>query len=126
MEEKIPHILIVEDSENILTVIKLMFELQGWKTSEKKNLNTILDDVKQIKPDLILMDMLLSGSNGCDACKLIKDENEIKNIPIIIMSAHPEAHREAKEAGANYFIAKPFEMDHLIKKIQNALNEQSK
>jgi CheY-like chemotaxis protein len=126
MEEKHPHILIVEDSEVILTVLKLMFELQGWKVSERKNLSTIIDDVKQIKPDLILMDMMLSGSNGCDACKVIKQENEIKNIPIIIMSAHPEAHQEANDAGANYFIAKPFEMDQLISKVQQALDEYPK
>ena len=126
MEEKKTHILIVEDSENILTVIKLMFELQGWNVSERTNLTTIIDDVKQIKPDLILMDMLLSGANGCDACKMIKQDNEIKKIPLIIMSAHPKAHQEANDAGANYFIAKPFEMDQIIGKVQQALDEHPK
>ncbi len=121
MIDKKPHILVVEDSENILEVLKLMFDFQGWETSTRSSLATILDDVKEVKPDLILMDMLLSGANGCDACAAIKKDKDISEIPVMIMSAHPEAHREALNAGADYFIEKPFEMDVIIKKVQQAL-----
>ncbi len=123
MSNKKPHILVVEDSENILEVISLMFDFQGWDVSTRTSLTTILADVKEVKPDFILMDMLLSGANGCDACTAIKNENDIPDIPVMIMSAHPDAHREALEAGANYFIAKPFEMDALIHKVTEALKE---
>ena len=118
-----PHILVVEDSENILEVIELMFDFQGWHVSKRDSLTNILADVKEVKPNLILMDMLLSGANGCDACASIKEDSEIPNIPVIIMSAHPEAHKEAKNAGADYFIAKPFEMDALINKVKKALEQ---
>jgi DNA-binding response OmpR family regulator len=121
MTEEKPHILVVEDSENILEVIKLMFDFQGWKVTTRDSLATIIKDVKEISPDLILMDMLLSGANGCDACAAMKKEEDLSGIPVIIMSAHPEAHKEAKNAGADYFIAKPFEMDALIEKIKEAL-----
>ena len=121
MTEEKPHILVVEDSENILEVIKLMFDFQGWQVTTRDSLVTIVKDVKEIKPDLILMDMLLSGANGCDACAAMKKEADISGIPVMIMSAHPEAHKEAKNAGADYFIAKPFEMDSLIEKIKEAL-----
>ncbi|MAM29613.1 MAG: two-component system response regulator [Flavobacteriaceae bacterium] len=121
MSDKKPHILVVEDSDNILEVITLMFDFQGWEVSTRTSLANIIADVKETKPDLILMDMLLSGANGCDACTTIKNDEEISNIPVMIMSAHPEAHREAKNAGANYFIAKPFEMDALISKVKQAI-----
>ena len=121
MSTKKPHILVVEDSENILEVISLMFDFQGWQVSTRESLKNIIEDVKEVKPDLILMDMLLSGANGCDACAEIKAHSEIPETPIMIMSAHPEAHREAKNAGANSFIAKPFEMDALIAKVKQTL-----
>lgn len=123
MSNKKPHILVVEDSENILEVITLMFDFQGWEVSTRTSLTNILADVKETKPDLILMDMLLSGANGCDACAAIKGDKDIPEIPVMIMSAHPEAHKEARNAGANYFIAKPFEMDALIGKVKDALRE---
>ncbi|MAZ72154.1 MAG: hypothetical protein CMC70_03310 [Flavobacteriaceae bacterium] len=120
MADKEKHILIVEDSENILKLLELMLGFEGWKVSSLTSLDTIIENVSQIKPQIILMDMLLSGANGCDACIAIKEDEQLKNIPVIIMSAHPEAHEEAKAAGANGFVAKPFEMNYLIEKIEKA------
>ena len=67
MSDKKPHILVVEDSDNILEVITLMFDFQGWEVSTRTSLANIIADVKETKTDLILMVMLLSGANGCDA-----------------------------------------------------------
>ncbi|WP_194852431.1 response regulator [Nonlabens antarcticus] len=121
MKNKVPKILIVEDSENILEMLELMFEIQGWESAKLKNLNDFVDHVASIAPDIILMDMLLSGANGCDACRTLKSDDAYKEIPIIMMSAHPEARTETTNAGADFFLDKPFEINDLISKIETAI-----
>lgn len=121
MIETTPTILIVEDSENILDLLELMVELQGWKSARLKNLDDFINHVAHLKPDLILMDMLLSGANGCDACITLKASDLYNQIPVVMMSAHPEAHIDSKNAGANYFIGKPFEMEQMIGLLKKAL-----
>jgi len=119
------HILIIEDSINILQLLEMMLEFEDWKVSTLKSLDNILDNVNTIKPDIILSDMLLSGANGCDACAEIKNQEHLKQIPYIIMSAHPEAHIDAKNAGADYFIDKPFEMAQMVGMLNKAWEERS-
>jgi CheY-like chemotaxis protein len=121
MEKNTAHILIIEDSENILSLLKLMLDIQGWKISGRDNINDIIQDLERTHPNLILMDMLLSGANGCDACKLIKATPSTRHIPVVMMSAHPSGELECIGAGADYFIGKPFEMEDLITLISEGL-----
>ncbi len=124
--EKQAHILIVEDSENILSLLELMLDVNGWKISSRDNADNIIEHLESVKPDLILMDMLLSGSNGCDACQKIKLTPQTRHIPIIMMSAHPSGELSASGAGADYFIGKPFEMEELIDLITLGLSNSGK
>jgi DNA-binding response OmpR family regulator len=68
-------------------------------------------------PDLILLDVLLSGKDGRDIVKYLKQHEETKRIPVIIFSAHPGAEQTALEAGADDFMAKPFEIDDLLARV---------
>ncbi|QNJ97013.1 response regulator [Constantimarinum furrinae] len=124
MKKSTAHILIIEDSENILSLLQLMLEIKGWQISGRDNVNNIISDLQQMNPNLILMDMLLSGANGCDACKLIKSTPATRRIPIVMMSAHPAGKLECIGAGADYFIGKPFEMNELIAVISEGLSSQ--
>lgn len=110
-------ILIVDDDPDILAFIQAMLEEAGYvvvTTDKSENLETIsVDDL----PDLFLLDMLLSGRDGRRIARQLKSQEVTKHIPVIIFSAHPVAKEEAKAAGADDFIAKPFEMDELLAKI---------
>lgn len=64
-------------------------------------------------PALILLDVLLSGEDGLDLCLAIKAHLDYRAIPVIVMSAHPAARRRAQAAGADDFLAKPFDLDQL-------------
>ncbi|PKA82433.1 two-component system alkaline phosphatase synthesis response regulator PhoP [Ulvibacter sp. MAR_2010_11] len=123
MTNQTTQILIIEDSENILSLLELMLDLQGWKISGRDNVDNIIEALTTNKPDLILMDMLLSGANGCDACKLIKMTPATRHIPVIMMSAHPSGQLDCIGAGADFFIPKPFEMNDLIEAIVSNLNK---
>ena len=65
-------------------------------------------------PDLILLDVLLSGKDGRALVKFLKTQKETRSIPVIMISAHPTAIASALEAGADHFLAKPFDMGHLL------------
>jgi CheY-like chemotaxis protein len=65
-------------------------------------------------PDLILLDMLLSGQDGRQIARRLKGQATTRRIPIVMLSAHPDAQREAREAGADAFLAKPFDLDALL------------
>ena len=94
-----------------------MLGYKGHSVTVIENATGVLDIVGKNNFDLIFLDMLLSGLNGTDICTLIKENNQVKNVPIIMMSAHPDAQKVCIQAGADDFISKPLmhqEHKHLL------------
>lgn len=87
-----------------------------------------LEKVKQMKPDLILLDIMMPHLNGYQVCQKLKADHETKNIPVIMLSAKTQKvdQLSGKEAGANGYISKPFEFSELIDVINTSLNPQQK
>jgi CheY-like chemotaxis protein len=115
------HILIVDDDEAILDALSLVLEDAGFLVEAVSKGQEALKKVASHKPDLILLDMLLSGNDGRQLCKHLKANPVTKEIPIIMISAHPSAQHGATEAGADDFLAKPFETKHFLKKVEEYL-----
>ncbi|HEV2832155.1 MAG TPA: response regulator, partial [Hanamia sp.] len=78
--------------------------------------------IETFKPDLILLDVLISGYDGRVICKQLKANEETKHIPVIMFSAHPGAAATIADYGANDFISKPFDVDHLLRKVKEQLH----
>lgn len=72
-------------------------------------------------PDLIILDVLLSGKDGRELVKHLKRQEETKHIPVMMLSAHPSAKESVREAGAQDFVAKPFDIDVFLTKIATYL-----
>lgn len=70
------------------------------------------------QPDLLLLDIWMSGWSGRDICLSLKSQEATRHLPIILISANNEAERIAREAGADDFIAKPFNLDEVAEKIE--------
>ena len=121
MTETKSHLLIIDDNEDILFMLKAMLRFKGYEITVRDSVEDIQQLVKEIKPDAILMDMLLSGANGCDLCMQIKHDTEIANVPVIMMSAMPNADVLCASACADHFVAKPFEMDNMLSTVAAAL-----
>ncbi|HEU5229979.1 MAG TPA: response regulator [Ktedonobacteraceae bacterium] len=111
------NIMVVDDDLDILEAISLMLEDAGYMvmTTNKGDFIEHLDTNKL--PDMIILDMLLSGSDGRDITRQLKKHARTKHIPIIMLSAHPKAKQEAQTSGADDFLPKPFEMDELLEKV---------
>lgn len=110
-------ILIADDDPAILEALTLMLEDAGYETDTTVDGQTIKEATDQL-PDLILLDIWMSGTDGRDICKHLKRRPQTKHIPIIMVSANKDAEHIAKESGADDFIAKPFEMDDLLALIE--------
>lgn len=119
-----PYILVIDDDPDILDAIRVMLEDEGYcvQTSKKGDYAESLRDGNGGLPDLIILDVLLSGKDGRAICRRLKERNDTKHIPIIMMSAHPDAERSVKGVGADAFIAKPFSLDGFLDLVQRQLS----
>lgn len=113
-------ILLIEDEEDIASLIKLQAELAGYKVHiEMDGLNGYLA-VEREKPDLIILDIMLPGLNGLDVCRKIKTNPDLQDIPIIIISAKSEEIDVVLglELGADDYVAKPFSLKVLFSRVK--------
>jgi len=122
--EKIKRVMIADDDHAIVDAVMAMLEFGGYDVGFTYNGATILE-MEEDLPDLILLDIWMSGTDGRDVCKLLKQQESTKNIPVIMISASTDLEKSAKDAGANDFLEKPFDMDELFEKIDKHLNPVS-
>jgi DNA-binding response OmpR family regulator len=122
--EKLKRVMIADDDHAIVDAVMAMLEFGGYDVGFTYNGATILE-MKEDLPDLILLDIWMSGTDGRDVCKLLKQQESTKNIPVIMISASTDLEKSAKDAGANDFLEKPFDMDELFEKIDKHLNPVS-
>ena len=117
-----PKILIVEDDPDITLALSSILEDAGYTVVTTDGaLDPLPANDTTTLPDLILLDMLLSGQDGRELARRWKSQPSTWHIPIIMLSAHPDAAQEAKAAGADDFLAKPFEMDELLTRVSKHL-----
>lgn len=109
-------ILIADDDPAICDSVQFMLEEEGYDVETTVNGETVYR-MTQAYPDLLLLDIWMSGQDGREICKFLKSHPETKDIPIIMISASREIAHSAKSSGANDFLEKPFSMDALLQKI---------
>lgn len=109
-------ILIADDDPSIVDSLKMLLELEGYEVKTTTNGETIYKMEKEY-PDLLLLDIWMSGQDGREICKYLKREPHTKNIPVIMISASRDVKQSAIDSGADDFIEKPFEQEELLKKI---------
>ena len=124
--EKAIQILVVEDDPDLGTMIKLMLEHKGFAVTLPERIEQTEQILRNNNIDLVLMDMLLSGANGMNICTELKSDNETKHIPVMMISAHPEAKELCLGAGADDFISKPFDIQDLIFKVNTLVYKSKK
>ena len=119
-------ILIVDDEPDILRLTSLRLKKLGYDVLTAISGKEALDIMRDEKPDLVLLDLILPVVTGADVCKKTKNDEKLKHIAIILFTAHSDTmtSEKAKEFGADDYIIKPFDPDELIAKINNALTEK--
>lgn len=115
------HILVVDDDPDILDFLHDLLELEGYTVAVSAKVDYLEKLQNGGLPDLILLDVFLSGRDGREIVKSLKNQEETRLIPVIMFSAHPSAEATARAAGADDFLAKPFDLDELLEKVTHYL-----
>jgi CheY-like chemotaxis protein len=119
MSEKSRHILVIDDNKDISDVIKMLLDMYGYQTTIRLTGRDALHYVELIKPDVILLDVMLDGFDGRDICNTIKSIDGISHIPVIMISAsHKLLDAQQYNCKPDAFVQKPFEIDELMNSIQ--------
>lgn len=118
-------ILICDDDTDILSICTYILEEQNWEVHTKTNCIDITETVRSIKPSVILMDNWIPDTGGIVATQSIKADPELSNIPIIYFSANNDIKSLAKEAGADAFLEKPFDIEDLERVVLSVLKQFS-
>jgi len=116
-------LLLIEDESDIVSLITLYAEISNYALQVETNGTKGLDRLKKIKPDLVLLDLMLPGMNGYDICYEMKKDSETKDTPLIILSAKGEEidMMLGFELGADDYVLKPFSLKVLFARIQAVL-----
>jgi DNA-binding response OmpR family regulator len=118
-------ILVVDDDPDISMMLKMMLEYKGYKVIIADRAYDIFHAISSHSFNLIIMDMLLSGINGTDICAQLKAKEDTRTIPVMMISAHPNARELCIKAGAYDFMAKPFDMVDILNTVGRLVTSRS-
>lgn len=116
--ESLKKILVIDDDLDIGIVIQLLLEYRGYEVFLVESAEQAGEIIRNSHIDLVILDMLLSGSNGIDYIAGFKSDTSMAHVPVMMMSAHPDAKKICMQAGADDYISKPFDMQEILFKKQ--------
>ena len=126
MELSVKKIIIFDDDEDILSICGFILEEQGWEVFSFTDCNRIEDKVSEIMPSVILMDNWIPDDGGIIATQILKKNQELKHIPVVYFTANSDIELLASHAGAETFLAKPFDLEELDTTINSVLLKDPK
>lgn len=115
-------LLIVEDDAEILEVVQMILLKEGYDVRCTSDSAEVLMAVEEFEPDLVILDLIISGNDGLVLCSSLKSKANTAHIPIIIFSAHPQAEKLVKQSGADSFIPKPFNVSDFLGAVRGFTN----
>ncbi|MDD5020362.1 MAG: response regulator [Candidatus Omnitrophica bacterium] len=120
-------ILIIDDEVDIQKLVALRLRKAGYEVEAVSSGYAAIEAIRSSRPDLILLDLRLPGTDGFNVCCQIKDDSVLKSIPVIIFTAvHPETiASRLRQCRAEDFILKPFQSQDLLAKVRRCLGESS-
>ncbi|MFQ5789253.1 MAG: response regulator [Acidobacteriota bacterium] len=116
-------ILLADDSITIQKVIELTFSDEDFELHTVGNGQKAIEELRKVKPDIVLCDIIMPEKNGYEVCEYIKSEEDLKHIPVLLLTGafEPFDQERARKAGCDGFLAKPFEPQTLISKVKELL-----
>jgi len=115
-------IVITDDDPGVLEIFKIIFEKEGYDTVVLSSPKPLLQN-QYLDADIYLLDKQLSGADGIEICKFLKQNEQTHDKPVLIISANPNAKALSEAAGADDFIEKPFLKKDLLEKVAQILRQ---
>ena len=122
------NIVVVDDEKDILELLKYNLEKEKFKVSCISSGHSAVELISNLKPDLIILDLMLPGINGLDICEILKKKKNTQNIPVLMLTAKGEESDIIKglEIGADDYVVKPFSVRVLLARISSLLRRNDK
>ena len=105
-------VLVVDDDPRLLRVIEMYLTLEGFDVVTAVNGDEALTHMEEVRPDLVILDILMAGTDGIAVCASIRTDPRTARLPVIMFSALSADHdvERARLAGANHLVTKPFNL----------------
>ena len=114
-------ILVIDDDKPILEVVKTILDNEGYVVEIISDWTVVFEKIRAYKPDLIILDIFISGSDGRVICKELKKSKTTINIPVILFSATNRLEAYTKDSNAQGYLKKPFETAELLDIVKKCL-----
>jgi two-component system cell cycle response regulator DivK len=118
-------VLIFDDDTDILEISKFVLEKRGFEVFTEQSCTNVIEDLKKYKPDVVIMDNWIPEIGGVEATRTIKSDPEFGKTPVILFTASKDIQSLTEEAGADAFIAKPFDLEEMEETVENVLKNQN-
>ena len=115
-------VLVVDDDKDLLEMVSLMLSFSGFSVSQLDTGNALMPTIGDQPPDVVLMDIFLGDCDGRDLCRTLKNNPGASHVKVMLYSAGTIDPENARQSGADDFIAKPFEMGELIARVKALTN----
>ncbi len=121
-------ILIVDDEKDIVELVAYNLEREGFQTARAYDGHQALQFMKDRKPDLVILDLMLPGINGIEICRLLRKKPETENLPIIMLTAKSDVIDKIMglEIGADDYLTKPFNVRELLARVRAILRRRER
>ena len=119
-------VLIVEDEKDAVEMYRIVLEVEGYQVVVAYTLPAAIKELELGKPDLVLLDVVLRGSSGLDLCEMIRQDQDLADLPVVIISNldTQEDIAAGLDAGANAYLTKPISQDELLEAVRENLKPQ--
>lgn len=119
-------VLIIEDEKLIIVSTQMVLEAAGFRVESAMNGEEGISRARELRPDLILLDIMIPGIDGWETLTRLKRDPEIAAVPVIIFTAreHSRGHQKSSEMGAADYFRKPFEPDELIELVERHIGQE--
>ncbi|MBN2169034.1 MAG: response regulator [Actinobacteria bacterium] len=127
-EEKTVTVLVIDDDQTILNVIRMILETNNYRVLEALSGEGGFTAAKEQRPDAILLDIMMPDLDGFELCRILKLDEDCRDIPVIFVTAKtaPEHLRKGLSLGASGYITKPFTVQQLVGEVEIAVERAHK
>lgn len=106
-------VAIIDDDDGVIEALEAALDIWGYESEGIRDVKQVVPELRRVQPDIIFLDLLLSGTDGTQITKTIRSHQEFSKTPIVLMSAHPTAEEISQGIDVNGFLPKPFNLEKL-------------
>lgn len=118
------HVLLVEDEINIIEAIRFLLAREGWTVDTHSNGADAVERIREMRPDLVVLDHMLPGKSGIDILSELRADPALQSLPVLMLTARGQARdrAQAEKAGVSRFMTKPFSNTEVVAAVRDLVH----